>query len=161
MNSFFYTSATGWIASILIGVEVLLPYLLRRTQLSQRMGIAQDQEKPYLQRMWPHYWAGYLLAALAMAHAWIPMSAGGHMARTSLTGLWLATVALGLVFLQILLGLFLQQARETRRILRVTHFWTMLLISALVALHLGLNGSLFTSSSFYPHTWLFLRSFVL
>jgi hypothetical protein len=161
MNSFFYTSATGWMATILIGVEVLLPYLLRRTRLSERLGIAQDQEKPYLQRMWPHYWAGYLLAALALAHAWIPMSAAGSMPRTNRTGLWVATLALGLVFLQVLFGLFLQQAREKRRILRVTHFWTMSLISALVLLHLMLNGSLFTSANSYPHAWLFLRSFVL
>jgi hypothetical protein len=161
MNSFFYASATGWIATILVGVEVLLPYLLRRTLLSERLDIAQNQAKPYLQRMWPHYWAGYLLAALALAHAWIPMSAAGRMARTNLAGLWLATVALGLIFLQILFGLFLQQARETRRILRVTHFWTMLLISALVLLHMGLNGSLLVSGSSHTHTWLFLRSFVL
>ena len=160
MNSFFYASVTGWIAAILVGVEVLLPYLLRRTRLSERLGIAQGQEKPYLQRMWPHYWAGYLLAALAFAHAWIPMSAG-HMPKTSLTGLWLATLALGLVFLQLLLGLFLQQAGETRHILRVTHFWTMLLISALILLHLGLNGTKFAGGISYPHAWLFLRSFVL
>ena len=160
MKSFFYTSATGWIASILIGVEALLPYLLRRSRLSERLGIAHDREKPFLQRMWPHYWAGYLLAALAFAHAWIPMSAG-RMPSTSMTGLWLATLGLGLIFLQLLFGLFLQQARETRRILRVTHFWTMLLISALVLLHLGLNGTLFASTSFHSHTWLFLRSFVL
>lgn len=160
MNSFFYTSATGWIASILVGVEVLLPYLLRRTRLSAGLGIAPDQQKPHLQRMWPHYWAGYLLAALAFAHAWIPMSAG-RMPSTSLTGLWLATLALGLVFLQILFGLFLQQAREARRLLRVTHFWTMLLISALVLLHLGLNGSFFARSSSHAHAWLFIRSFVL
>jgi hypothetical protein len=83
------------------------------------------------------------------------------MPSTSLTGLWLATGALGLVFLQILFGLFLQQARETRRILRVTHFWTMLVISALVLLHLGLNGTLFASIRLPSHAWLFLRSFVL
>jgi hypothetical protein len=160
MNSFFYTSATGWIASILIGVEALLPYLLRRTRLSERLGITHDHQQPYLQRMWPHYWAGCLIAALAFAHAWIPMSAG-RMPSTSLTGLWLATGALGLVFLQILFGLFLQQARETRRILRVTHFWTMLVISALVLLHLGLNGTLFASIRLPSHAWLFLRSFVL
>jgi len=160
MNSFFYISATGWIASILIGVGTLLSYLLRRTRLSERLGIAPDKEKPYLQRMWPHYWAGYLLAALALAHAWIPMSAG-RMPSTSMTGLWLATVALGLVFLQILFGLSLQQARETRRILRVAHFWTMLLISALVLLHLGLNSPEFASAGPYQHVWLFLRSFLL
>jgi hypothetical protein len=160
MNSFFYTSATGWIASILIGVEALLPYLLRRTHLSERLGLAPDRERPYLQRMWPHYWAGYLLAALAFGHAWIPMSAG-HMPRTSLAGLWLATLALGLVFLQLLFGLFLQKAQETRRILRVAHFWTMLLISMLVLLHLGLNSSLFSGGGLLSHFWYFLQSLFL
>jgi hypothetical protein len=34
-----YTSAIGWIASILIGPEILLPYFLRRTRLSEWLGI--------------------------------------------------------------------------------------------------------------------------
>jgi len=141
-------------------VEVLLPYLLRGTRLREGLGLASNQERPYLLRMWPHYWAGYLLAALAFAHAWIPMSAG-RMPGTSLTGLGLATLALGLIFLQLLFGLFLQQAGETRRILRAIHFWTMLLISVLVLFHLGLNASLFSRSWFLLDYWSFLPSLFL
>src|ERR1700675_1301560 len=135
MNVFFYTSASGRIATILIGVEVLLPYLLRRTRLSTSLGLVQTYSSAYLQRMWPHYWAGYLLLVLSFVHAWIPMSAG-RMPRTSMTGLWLATFALGLLFVQLLLGFALQGRTEARRSLRVAHFWTMLAVSALVVAHL-------------------------
>jgi hypothetical protein len=141
MNSFFYTSASGWLATILIGVEIMLPYLLRRTRLSESLGIAQEHQRPYLQRMWPHYWAGYLLLGLAFFHAWIPM-ASGRMPKTSLTGLWLATFALGLLFLQILIGLTLRSG-VSRGFLRAVHFWTMLGIGVLVLSHVWLNRSLF------------------
>jgi hypothetical protein len=142
MNKFFYTSASGWLATILIAVEIALPYLMRRTQLSGSVGIPQEHRRPYLQRMWPHYWAGYLLLGLVFFHAWIPM-ASGRMPRTSLTGLWLATVALGLLFLQILIGLTLRSSGESRVVFRAFHFWTMLGISALVLSHLWLNRALF------------------
>jgi hypothetical protein len=60
-----------------------------------------------------------------------------------LTGLWLATVALGLLFLQILIGLTLRSSGESRVVFRAFHFWTMLGISALVLSHLWLNRALF------------------
>ena len=160
MNSFFYTSATGRIALILIGLEILLPYLLRRTHLSESLGIAQSYTRPYLQRMWPHYWAGYLLLILSLAHAWIPMAAG-RMPTTSLTGLWLATLALALLFFQLFLGLTLQTAGETRRFLRVAHFWTMLVVSVPVLAHVYLNSSLILMRTVRLGSWLFPRSFIL
>jgi hypothetical protein len=40
----------------------------------------------------------------ALAHGWIPMSSG-HLPGTNITGLWLATYAHGLLFLQLLIGL--------------------------------------------------------
>lgn len=159
MSSFFYASATGRIALILVGLEILLPYLLRRTRLSGSLGIAQGYTKPYLQRMWPHYWTGYLLLILSLAHAWIPMAAG-RMPTTNLTGLWLATLALALLFFQLFLGLTLKIAGETRRFLRVAHFWTMLLVSVLVLAHLFLNSSLFLMRAARLDSWLFARSFV-
>ena len=142
MNAFFYTSVSGRIATILIGVEILLPYLLRRTRLTVSLGIVQASAKGYLRRMWPHYWAGYLLLILSFVHAWVPMPAG-RLPRTSIIGLWLGTIALALLFLQLLLGLALQRANETRRFLRVAHFWTMLVVCMLVLSHLWMNGSIF------------------
>jgi hypothetical protein len=160
MNGFFYTSATGRIATIMIGVEILLPYLLRGTRLSVALGLVQAYSTAYLQRMWPHYWAGYLLLGLSFVHAWIPMSAG-RMPRTSMTGLWLATFALALLFVQLLLGLALQGGDEARRLLRVAHFWTMLAVSALVGAHLYLNSSFFLIRGWRAQSWMFPRSFLL
>ena len=105
MGSFFFTSASGWIASILLSLEILLPYLLRPTRLSGPLDLPRSYAKPYLRRLWPHYWAGYLLLALSVTHAWIPMQASGYLKRANIFGLWFATAALSLLLLQVTLGL--------------------------------------------------------
>ena len=90
-----------------------------------------------------HYLLGFVLPAAALAHGWIPMAAG-HMPRASMTGLWLATFALGLLFLQLLIGLATQRLRGdgnsvARLTLCRTHFVTMLVIAALALSHMLLN----------------------
>ena len=139
MNSFFYTASSGWLACLLIAVGIALPYLLRRTPLTKKLGLAQNSSLPYLRRMWPHYWVGYLCLALSFYHAWIPM-ASGRIPRSSLTGLWLATFALFLLFVQLLLGLALKQPSSSRALLRKVHFWSMVGVSALVLAHIVLNS---------------------
>lgn len=139
MNSFFYTSASGWIAYILTAVEILLPYLLRRSRLSEWLGIAAGNIKPYLQRMWPHYWAGYALVILSVVHAWIPMS-GGHMGSANRTGLSIGTLALCLLLLQLLLGLVLQEANlESRALTRRWHYWIMLGLGFTATVHVWMS----------------------
>lgn len=138
--NFFYSSASGWIATILIGVEILLPYLLRRSPLSQLLSIFAGHAQPYLQRMWPHYWVGYLLLSLSLAHGWTAMSAG-QMRRTNATGLWIATLALCILLSQALLGLLLQDKRlEARTRVRRWHFWMMLALGFTVTIHIWLNS---------------------
>jgi hypothetical protein len=140
MNAFFYTSASGWIAAILIGMEMVLPYLLRRSWLSLRLGIAQGFGAPYLKRMWAHYWVGYLVAGLSFVHAWVPMQTG-HMRRANMTGLWLATAALLLLLVQLALGVALQDGRlRERRVIRGWHYWVMVATVLLVVGHVWLNG---------------------
>ena len=140
MRAYFFTSASGWIAAILMAMETLLPYLLRRSPLSERLGIAEGFATPYLRRMRPHYWAGYALVALSVAHAWVPMQAG-YARRANAAGLWIATLALLALLLQAMLGLLLQDPKlELRALLRRWHFWLMVMISAGVALHIWLNG---------------------
>ena len=140
MNPFFFTSMSGWIAVILIGIGIALPYLLRRTWLSLRLGIAQGFVAPYLKRMWAHYGAGYLVAGLSFAHAWVPMRAG-YMRRANLTGLWLATGALLLLWTQLALGVALQDSRlQQRRAIRGWHYWVMVAVVLLVVGHVWLNG---------------------
>jgi hypothetical protein len=139
MNPFFYTGALGWFATILVATETLLPYLLRRTTLSEWSGTA-DRAGPYLQRMWGHYWIGYLLLPMAFVHAWIPMRAGQSRGANVL-GLWIATASFLLLFLQAVLGLVLKgttvhNCKRARRI----HYWTMMGIVLTVAAHIWLNG---------------------
>jgi hypothetical protein len=140
MNSFFYTSASGWIAVILVGIEIALPYLLRRNWLSVRLGVAQTFGSPYLRRMSIHYWLGYLVAGLSFVHAWVPMQAG-HMRRANMTGLWLATAALFLLGLQVALGLASRDSDlQGRRVVRGWHYWVMVAVVLLLTGHVWLNG---------------------
>ena len=139
MNTFFYASTLGWLATITLGAGILAPYLLRRTALSQWLGTACSR-KPYLQRMWAHYWIGYLVALLALMHAWIPMQAGGARGA-NMAGLWIATASLVLLFSQIVLGLGLKaNASSDRQRNRRIHYWVMLGIVVAVAAHIWLNG---------------------
>lgn len=138
--AFFFTNATGRIALLLFGVDILLPFLLRKTPLSQALGLQQNSGTSYLRRMWPHYWCGYLLLVFSAAHAWFSMQAA-TMSRLNMTGLWLATVATGLLLLQVALGLLLQdRTLPTRNLIRRWHYWIMLTLVAAIAAHVWLNG---------------------
>ena len=140
MKLFLVVGITGWISSILVGVEILLPYLLRPTRLARALPTAPAYATPYLRRMQPHYWLGYGALAVSFAHAWLPMRTG-FAARMNRTGLWLATVALLLLFIQIFLGLMLQNpATRQRASLRSFHFWCMTCLFILVVSHIWLNG---------------------
>jgi hypothetical protein len=140
MNSFFYASLSGWIAVILVGIEIALPYLLRRNLLNVWLGIAQSFRSPYLRRMSIHYWLGYLVAGLSFVHAWVPMQAG-HMRRANMAGLWLATSALFLLGLQVALGLALRHSDlQARREVRSWHYWVMVGVVLLLTGHVWLNG---------------------
>jgi len=140
MRLVLLTGVTGWIASGVLFIVVLLPYLLRPGRLSRALSTLPDSAAPYLRRMRPHYWLGYAVAAVSMVHAWIPMQAG-FARRTNATGLWLATVALLLLFFQAALGLLLQDpATKARKTLRNVHYWTMATVICLLALHLWLNA---------------------
>ena len=140
MIRYFITASSGWMAATLVGVVALLPYLLRRTALSKKLGLADSYRGPYLARMGPHYWLGYGVIALSSVHAYLPM-ASAHMGRTSQTGLWLATIALGLLCLQAVLGLALQEpgAAVTRTKIKRWHFWGMAGVLAMIAIHVRLN----------------------
>ncbi|HLH08938.1 MAG TPA: hypothetical protein VKW78_16985 [Terriglobales bacterium] len=120
-----------------MGVEAVLPYLLRRTALSTWLGVATFT-RPYIRRMWPHYWIGYLVLALGTIHGWIAMKPG-HIAATSLAGLWLATAAWFLMLAQVVLGLYLQAPGSKRASLRAWHYWVMVTLIVCVGLHIWLN----------------------
>jgi len=135
----------GWLSVVLLGAVIAIPYLKNRARarVPESNGAAP---RPYLNALWPHYWFAPAVAVGSFVHAWIPM-ASGHMPHTSMRGLWLATYALGLVFLQILLGLVLRFAGPaTAAFLRRVHFVCMVGIVALLLAHLLLNGPLALTS---------------
>jgi hypothetical protein len=86
-----------------------------------------------------HYWLGFLIPAVALLHAMLPMSAG-NPSRFNQTGLLLATFALFAMLWQLGLGLKLREAgTPDRKTTRHFHLWTMTLIVALVVAHIFLN----------------------
>jgi hypothetical protein len=97
-------------------------------------------ERPYLARLWPHYWLGYLLIALSLLHTVLPMRPGGMRGQNA-TGLWLATAGLVALLLQLVLGLYLQDTKlEERRGMRSWHYWLMFVVAVTVVGHVWLNG---------------------
>jgi hypothetical protein len=140
MIAYFFCSATGWIAVVVTVFEIVLPYLLRRVSLSQPPALSQVLPSTYLERMWPHYGLGYVLVALSLVHAFTVMA--GPLGHTNASGIWAATGALLLLFLQLSLGLYLQSSSATsRRLLKRCHFWVMLAIVGFLALHIALNAA--------------------
>ena len=148
-----HTEWTGWLVAVILGVQIALPFLLRRvpkTAASPGVSpgtIPQAKQAPAKQvpgnSMRWHYLLGFVLPAVALAHGWIPM-ASGHMPRTNIAGLWLATFALALMFLQLLIGLATQQVSGrgnvvAQTVLRRVHFVAMLAIAALALSHMLLN----------------------
>jgi hypothetical protein len=141
MRAVVITSITGWIACVLIGLEILLPYIFRKNRLSVWLRTAANAtSSPYLKRLWPHYWLGYLLLLLGLVHTVVPMQAD-HIRQWNMTGLWIATAALLLMLLQGALGLWLQDSKlSTRSLLRGWHYWLMFGIVLLAGVHVWLNG---------------------
>jgi hypothetical protein len=141
MAIFDFTRVIGWLSVFLLGIVIALPYL---------PSVGSGRNAPFLsgffrfpfRRMSFHYWLAPLLAVGSFVHAWIPM-ASRHMPRTNSNGLWLATLALGLILAQLGLGVLLRSTRQSApNLLRRTHFTLMLGIAALVLLHLWLNSPL-------------------
>jgi cytochrome b561 len=132
--NFILSALTGWLAAIVLCVGAALPFVLRRTS---------GGDKTFAERLRLHYWLGFSIPAITFLHAWIPMSAG--MARgVNATGLWLATVALLLMLIQIAWGVALRTAARAgrtagRNAARKTHFWMMTVIAALSAVHVILD----------------------
>jgi hypothetical protein len=137
MTTYLVSIVAGRAAGVLCAIAIVLPYLLRRNRLSRSLGLAQDNPAPYLHRLWPHFWLGYLILTLSMIHAGTVMAA---MSRANQTGIWAATIALFLIVLEVMLGLSLKDIRLTGRTLfRRVHFWTMTVFLVLLTMHLWLN----------------------
>ncbi len=140
MIRFLLVSVTGWVAVLAMGIEAALPYILRNRTLPASSGSLPARLRLHA-RMWPHYWLGYVLVALVLTHTSFVM--GPAMGRSDATGIWAATLALCLLFLQVGLGLILKDGTErttNQRQLRRWHFWTMIGFIGLVLTHLLRNA---------------------
>ena len=125
------------IATLLCVVTIALPYLLRGNRL-RRIGLAPERAVPYLRRLWPHFWTGYVILGLSTLHAATLM---GAMKRANGVGVWAATGALFLLVYEVAVGLVLKDQRvDGRRSLRRIHFWIMLAFATTLLLHLAMNG---------------------
>jgi hypothetical protein len=140
MLSYVATAAAGWIGVIALGFGGLLPFLLRRTALSRTMRLELAGTRPYLLRMWPHYWFGYVATGVSSIHAWLPMAS--RHTEPHPAGLWIATFALGILWVQVWSGLLLRGPlmSKTRALLRRFHFWGMMVFVVLIVLHIRING---------------------
>ena len=133
------TAIWGWASLVLLAVVVAIPYL-RRIPSRPSADSAAATARPYLGALAPHYWLAPAVLVISFVHAWIPM-ASGHMPHTSMRGLWLATYALGVIFVQLVIGLALRYVGpRVAHAMRRVHFVLMLGIVALVLAHLWLNG---------------------
>ena len=131
MGAFLATSISGFFTAFLVLYTTVLPYLLRR--LRPMPGAVRG--------MTLHYCIGYLIFGVLLLHMFVSMQAG--MTRgADLMGLNLATGALFLVMLQMMLGTTLMAGGPKARGLKAVHFSLMLGILALSALHVGLNSAL-------------------
>jgi hypothetical protein len=140
MSTFFFICASGWLASLLICVAIVIPYMTRRNWFAGVLATQDASKSPFLTCLRSHYWAGYVVTGLSLAHAWVPMRSG-HMKRSDIQGLWFATFALLLLFLQVFVGLMLRTPQiPERRSLRTLHFWGMAAIVALVGAHIWRNA---------------------
>ena len=133
MGAFLVTSISGFFAGYLVLYTALLPYLLRRLRAAGGP-----------RGMTLHYCIGYLVFGVLMVHMFVSMQAG--MAKgADLTGLNLATGALFLVMLQVMLGTTLMAGGPKARALRAVHFSLMLGIVGLSVVHVARNSALLHS----------------
>lgn len=135
--NFYLTSISGWASALLVTITTTLPYVLRRRAANPQMRWLG----PFLVRLRPHYWLGYIIVGLSLLHASLSMNRQTMNGANSL-GLLLATGALFLLFWQVMLGMSLSKPTEGRRMQRRWHFTLMVSIMVLGISHILLNSVL-------------------
>ncbi len=135
MIDYAITSSTGWFMMVLLVAIIAYPFLLRAGLLGP--------VQPFLQRMRIHYWLGYTLGIATLVHLWFSMSGGAALVVNAL-GLYLATVAMILVGVQVWMGRNLSWPKlPQRRQMRRWHFWVMVGLVAFILAHVVLDSAMF------------------
>jgi hypothetical protein len=139
VNAQLVVGVSGLLMVIAVPLAVTLPFVLRRAPLPGRVA-SQAAGRVFLARMRPHYWLGYLVAALTVTHALVALT-GGVARDANALGLFLAWTALFVVFWQVTLGGQLRRpAQPERPALRRLHLWSMIVLVALGVGHILLNS---------------------
>jgi uncharacterized membrane protein len=134
MIDYAITSATGWFMMVLLVAIIAYPFLLRAGFLGPM--------QPFLRRMRLHYWMGYGLGIALLIHIWFSMSGGAALVVNAL-GLYMATVAMFLVGIQVWLGRNLSWPKlAQRKRVRRWHFWVMLGLVVFILAHVMLDSVL-------------------
>ena len=141
MQSFIFTSLTGWSLVVLTGISISLAFLFRRQLQDPKFRLRWEKGRDFLKRMRPHYWLGYAIAGITLVHAALAISSGWAKG-VNILGLMLASLGMFLVFAQVLLGRTLRRPHTpSRRQLRRLHLVLMFIIVTLGAFHIVLNSS--------------------
>ncbi|MBL8644456.1 MAG: hypothetical protein JNK21_11035 [Rhodospirillaceae bacterium] len=133
MSAFMLTSSSGWAAAFMIIATVILAYALRPAR-----GSAGGR---YIGRMQAHVWIGFAVLTATLVHVAASMRPE-LMRGADGVGLTLATVALGVLAVQVALGLKLNRFGPGSAATRKVHFTAMLALVVLIALHVVMNSPL-------------------
>lgn len=121
-------AASGWLLVAILAWTIRLPYRRGR-------------------RLRLHYWLGYAIAAMATVHGMAAMTRG-IAGRAHALSLQLASLALLVALCEVGVGLWLRQRPERRAEVRRVHFWIMVLLVGLVAVHVAMDSWLL--GTFHP-----------
>lgn len=115
----------AWVALLLVPAAATVAYALR------------NSPGPIIMRLRPHFVLGFAALGFTLAHVWI---ASPTMRRADLPGIWLATIAWVVMFVQIGLGVRLRSGGQRTLAWRRVHtaiFWSLLV---LISGHVLLNA---------------------
>ncbi len=119
------STLSAWIATGLVALAALSGWFLRRFARGA-----------FIRRMRPHIVFGYAALAFALLHLVLTLGVGG----TNATGIWLASLALFGLALQVFIGLNLQSPGGYRIILRRWHVVAFYATLVLIFGHIFLNA---------------------
>ena len=135
------TGQRGWLGTAILASVIAIPYLNRVLVRGRRQaGNSPAPGLGLLVPLWPHYWLALLLASVSLWHAW-PALRAGHISPSLTNGLWLATMALGVLLIQLAVGAFLRYGSPgPSGLARRVHFALMAAIVLHVLAHIWLNS---------------------
>jgi len=133
------TGQRGWLSTALLAAVIAIPYLNGALMRGQRRA-GSSPELSLLLPLWPHYWLALALAGLSLWHAW-PALREGNISPGLTNGLWLASIALVLLLVQLAVGAVLRyRGPGPSAFVRRTHFVLMAAIVLLLVAHIWLNS---------------------